>query len=144
VYANVQYAVYTQNYASLSASAGASASAKTNAAGNNKRLELSPQLLQLAQMLDRLAIMGCLVFGELPAHNKVRFRFVVTKMFFVVSSAVLGPCNCCFESRRCGTTGGSSNESHTFPSNGVVFAPVGRCANLRGSGSACCGAAVLL
>jgi hypothetical protein len=82
VYANVQYAVYTQNYASLSASAGASASAKTNAVGANKRLELSPQLLQLAQMLDRLAIMGCLVFGELPAHNKVRFRFVVTKMFF--------------------------------------------------------------
>jgi hypothetical protein len=33
--------------------------------------------------------------------------------------------------------------SHTtFPPMDVVFAPVGRCVNLRGSGSACCSVAV--
>lgn len=65
----MQYAVYAQNYAQL-ANTTATASAGVGAA--MKRLELSPHLQRLARMLDRLAVMGCLVFGEIPAHNKVR------------------------------------------------------------------------
>jgi hypothetical protein len=60
----VQYAVYQQNYAQLTSAGGSGANS-----GNAKRLELSPRLLGLARTLDKLALMGCLVFSELPAHN---------------------------------------------------------------------------
>jgi hypothetical protein len=61
----VQYAVYQQNYAQLTSAGGSGA----NSGNTAKRLELSPRLLGLARTLDKLALMGCLVFSELPAHN---------------------------------------------------------------------------
>jgi hypothetical protein len=68
LYADVQYAVYQQYYAQLT-SAGSGGGANSGNTAAAKKLELSPRLLGLARTLDKLALMGCLVFSELPAHN---------------------------------------------------------------------------
>jgi hypothetical protein len=91
LYADVQYAVYQQYYAQLTsggsggggANSGNSGNSGTSAAG--KKLELSPRLLDLARTLDKLALMGCLVFSELPAHNTTTNNKVglLCSLFFV-------------------------------------------------------------
>ena len=63
LFAEAQYEVYLHNYAHLSTTT------TTNVSDN--RIKVSDKVLQLAAMLDKLAVMGCLVFSELPAHNKV-------------------------------------------------------------------------
>eukprot|EP00598_Pedospumella_elongata_P004802 CAMPEP_0184980700 /NCGR_PEP_ID=MMETSP1098-20130426/10625_1 /TAXON_ID=89044 /ORGANISM="Spumella elongata, Strain CCAP 955/1" /LENGTH=1140 /DNA_ID=CAMNT_0027504173 /DNA_START=24 /DNA_END=3442 /DNA_ORIENTATION=+ len=59
LYADAQHAVNVANYAQLSATAPSA----------GKSVEISETLLYLSRMFDKMALLGCLVFGELPAHN---------------------------------------------------------------------------
>jgi hypothetical protein len=57
-----QYSVYLQHYSEIAGGAQA---------GGVVKFGISDSLLGLAQLLDRVAIMGCVMFSEIPAHNKV-------------------------------------------------------------------------
>lgn len=58
--------MYAANYAQLSSAGGAG-----TAAPAVKSVPIADILIYLVRMLDKIALMGCLVFSELPAHNKV-------------------------------------------------------------------------
>ena len=60
--AQAQHAVYLKNYAQLAPGA---------AKPNIRSVDISSTILHLSRLFDRVAIMGCLVFSEIPAHNKV-------------------------------------------------------------------------